>query len=69
MSYPVVAFDRACYRLGYGGGYYDRTLAALAGRPRAVGVGFSTAEIATIYPQPHDVAMDMIVTEDGQIER
>ena len=59
---PVVGFDRQNYRLGYGGGYYDRTLAA-ARRPRAIGVGFECSRIATIYPQSHDIAMDQVVTE------
>jgi 5-formyltetrahydrofolate cyclo-ligase len=59
---PVVGFDRQNYRLGYGGGYYDRTLAA-AGRPRTVGVGFEHSQIATIYPQPHDIPMDQVITE------
>ncbi len=60
---PVVGFDRRGYRLGYGGGYYDRTLAAMPAKPRAVGVGFGFSQIATIYPQPHDIAMDLIVTD------
>jgi 5-formyltetrahydrofolate cyclo-ligase len=60
---PLVGFDAACYRLGYGGGYYDRTLAAAAPRPLCIGVGYDIAEIATIHPQPHDVPMDMIVTD------
>jgi len=60
---PVVGFDRRRYRLGYGGGYYDRTLAALSAKPRAVGVGFELSQLATIYPQPHDIPMDLIVTE------
>jgi 5,10-methenyltetrahydrofolate synthetase len=60
---PVVGFDRACYRLGYGGGFYDRTLAALPCRPRAVGVGYSLAAIPSIYPQPTDIAMDAVITE------
>lgn len=61
---PVVGFDRQNYRLGYGGGYYDRTLAAAAAnRPRAIGVGFERSRIATIHPQPHDIAMDQVVTE------
>jgi 5-formyltetrahydrofolate cyclo-ligase len=59
---PVVGFDRQNYRLGYGGGYYDRTLAA-ASRPRTIGVGFELARIATIHPQPHDIPMDQVVTE------
>ena len=62
---PLVGFDAACYRLGYGGGYFDRTLAALAPRPLAIGVGFAAQAIATIYPQPFDVPMDFIVTEAG----
>jgi 5-formyltetrahydrofolate cyclo-ligase len=60
---PVVGFDRDCYRLGYGGGYFDRTLAALSPKPLAIGVGFTLQEIATIYPQSFDVPMDVIVTE------
>jgi len=62
---PVVGWDRASYRLGYGGGYFDRTLAALAPRPMVIGIGLQSAEIATIYPQPHDVPMSVIVTENG----
>jgi 5,10-methenyltetrahydrofolate synthetase len=61
---PVVGFDSAAFRLGYGGGFFDRTLAALPGR-RAVGVGYTQARIATIHPLPHDIAMDFIVTEEG----
>ncbi|WP_020694045.1 5-formyltetrahydrofolate cyclo-ligase [Reyranella massiliensis] len=64
---PVVGFDRACYRLGNGGGFYDRTLAALPRRPRIIGVGYEKLAIPTIYPQPHDIAMDMIVTESGTL--
>ena len=59
---PVVGFDRQNYRLGYGGGYYDRTLAAPI-RPRTIGVGFELSRIATIHPQPHDIPMDQVVTE------
>ncbi len=66
---PLVGFDRACYRLGYGGGYFDRTLAALVPRPLAIGVGFEVQAIETIYPQPFDMAMDLIVTERGTRRR
>jgi 5-formyltetrahydrofolate cyclo-ligase len=62
---PVVGFDAACYRLGYGGGYFDRTLAAFAHKPCVVGVGYSIAALATIHPQPHDIPMQLIVTEAG----
>ena len=60
---PVVGFDAAGYRLGYGGGFYDRTLGAMRRKPLALGVGYEAARIATIYPQPHDVALDAIVTD------
>ena len=60
---PLVGFDERRFRLGYGGGYYDRTLASLPFRPRTIGIGFELARIATIHPQPHDIAMDVIVTE------
>jgi 5,10-methenyltetrahydrofolate synthetase len=63
MIAPLVGFDRARYRLGNGGGYFDRTLAALADRPFVIGVGYSCCEIHTIYPQQHDILMDMILTE------
>jgi 5-formyltetrahydrofolate cyclo-ligase len=60
---PLVGFDPQCYRLGYGGGYFDRTLAALTPRPLAIGVGFELSRIETIHPQPFDIPMDIIVTE------
>jgi 5-formyltetrahydrofolate cyclo-ligase len=62
---PLVGFDAECYRLGYGGGYFDRTLAALTPRPWAIGVGFELSRLETIYPQDFDVPMDLIVTEAG----
>ncbi|MEX4010357.1 5-formyltetrahydrofolate cyclo-ligase [Neoaquamicrobium sediminum] len=61
---PVVGFDSGNYRLGYGGGFFDRTLAAMTKRPLVIGVGYSEARIATIYPQPHDIAMTTIVTDE-----
>jgi 5,10-methenyltetrahydrofolate synthetase len=60
---PLVAFDAQGFRLGYGGGFFDRTLAALARRPLAIGVGFEVQRLPTIHPQPHDIPMDFIVTE------
>jgi len=62
---PVVGFDAGCYRLGYGGGFFDRTLAALPERPRCIGVGYGFQQIATIHPQPHDIPMVAVVTEQG----
>jgi 5,10-methenyltetrahydrofolate synthetase len=61
---PLVGFDRQGYRLGYGGGYFDRTLAALEPRPLAVGVGFEAARLETVFPRSHDIAMDIVVTEE-----
>ncbi len=60
---PLVGFDAAGFRLGYGGGYYDRTLASLAPRPYCIGVGYDDAVLDTIHPQPHDIPMNVIVTE------
>lgn len=60
---PVVGFDPRNYRLGYGGGFFDRTLASLPSKPLVIGVGYSLQAIPTILPQPHDIAMDVIVTE------
>ena len=65
---PLVGFDEAGYRLGHGGGFFDRTLAAMAERgqrPTAIGVGHSTGRLETIRPQAHDIPMHTIVTETG----
>ena len=65
---PVVGFDRQCYRLGYGGGYFDRTLALLQsqGLPwRAIGIGYALAEIPTVHPLPHDIPLQAVVTESS----
>ena len=60
---PLNAFDECGFRLGYGGGYFDRTLAELSALP--VGVGFELGRVDTVYPQPHDQPMQWIVTEAG----
>lgn len=59
---PLVGFDPQRFRLGYGGGYYDRTIAAAARRPWCVGLGYADAGLDSIFPQPHDLPMDLIVT-------
>lgn len=66
---PLLGYDRRGYRLGYGGGYYDRTVAAFrsAGEIIAVGVGFAAQEVAHIPRGPHDEAMDWIVTPEQAI--
>jgi len=60
---PMNAFDAAGYRLGYGGGYFDRTLARLPAV--AIGVGFELGRLDSVLPQPHDRPMDWLVTEKG----
>lgn len=60
---PLVGFDAAGYRLGYGGGYYDRTLAQLVPRPLCIGLGHAEAALTSIHPQAHDIPMDFIVTD------
>ena len=62
---PMNGFDAQGYRLGYGGGYFDRTLAALERRVLAVGVSYEALRLPTIHPQLHDIPMDFIVTESG----
>jgi 5-formyltetrahydrofolate cyclo-ligase len=65
---PPIGFDAMGYRLGYGGGYYDRTLAALVPQPLKIGVAYALSRIESIAPQSHDIAMDFIVTQDGWYE-
>lgn len=62
---PVNAFDEAGYRLGYGAGYFDRTLAELAPPPLAIGIGFELARVVSIHPAEHDMPLDAMVTEAG----
>ena len=66
---PLVGFDDRRFRLGYGGGYFDRTLASLEPKPFVVGIGTAASRLATIHPQPHDIPMDAIVTEDAALRR
>lgn len=62
---PPIGFDERGFRLGYGGGYFDRTLAAMTVQPLKIGVAFELSRIPTIHPQSHDIPMDFIVTESG----
>jgi 5-formyltetrahydrofolate cyclo-ligase len=64
---PLLAFDRAGYRLGYGGGFYDRTLAALRQRKpiTAIGVGYVAQELPQVPHGPMDQRLDYVLTEDG----
>jgi 5-formyltetrahydrofolate cyclo-ligase len=65
---PLVGFDAAGHRLGYGGGFFDRTLAALKPRPLAIGVGFELGRLPAFEPAWHDQRMDVIITEAGVFE-
>ena len=60
---PLNAFDAQGFRIGYGGGFFDRTLSSLQPRPLAIGVGFEISRVDSTRPQPHDQRMDWIVTE------
>jgi 5,10-methenyltetrahydrofolate synthetase len=62
---PMNGVDQQGYRLGYGGGYFDRTIAALEHRVLAVGVTYEALRLTSIHPQVHDIPMDFIVTEAG----
>jgi 5-formyltetrahydrofolate cyclo-ligase len=62
---PLLGFDARGTRLGYGGGYYDRTLAAMRKRPRLVGFAFAAQELPLIPREPHDLPLDALVTETG----
>lgn len=62
---PILGFDGQGYRLGYGSGYFDRTLAAMNPRPLSIGVAFEILRLPTIHPQQYDIAMDYVVTEQS----
>ncbi len=66
---PMNGWDAQGYRLGYGGGFFDRTLAALAKKPVVIGVSHELARLETIHPQPWDIPMDYVVTERGVYRR
>jgi 5-formyltetrahydrofolate cyclo-ligase len=66
---PMNGWDEAGYRLGYGGGFFDRTLASLAKKPVVIGVSYELAKMKTIRPQSWDIPMDWVVTERGTYRR
>ena len=66
---PMNGWDMQGYRLGYGGGFFDRTLASLAKRPLTIGVTYEFAKLDTIHPQSWDIPMDYVVTERGVYRR
>jgi 5-formyltetrahydrofolate cyclo-ligase len=66
---PMNGWDAQGYRLGYGGGFFDRTLAALQNKPLVIGVAYEQARLETIHPQPWDMPMDYVVSERGVYRR
>lgn len=66
---PMNGWDKAGYRLGYGAGYFDRTLASLAKKPAVIGVSYEMAGMDTIHPQNWDIPVDWVVTERGVYRR
>jgi 5-formyltetrahydrofolate cyclo-ligase len=66
---PMNGWDAQGFRLGYGGGFFDRTLASLAKKPVTIGVTYELARMDTIHPQPWDIPLDYVVTERGVYRR
>jgi 5,10-methenyltetrahydrofolate synthetase len=66
---PMNGWDAQGYRLGYGAGFFDRTLACLAAKPLTIGISYEFAKLDTIDPQSWDVPMDYVVTERGVYRR
>lgn len=64
---PCVGYGPGGYRLGYGGGFYDRTLAALEPHPYTVGLGFTQGFVDDFEPEPHDVPLDAILNDNGVV--
>jgi len=65
---PLSAFDRSGHRIGYGAGHYDRAIDRLKAKgrtPRLIGIAFDCQEVASVPSEPHDVALDAILTESG----
>ena len=64
---PCVGYGPGGYRLGYGGGFYDRTLASLRPKPFTVGLGFTEGFLPDLEPEPHDVPLDAILNDNGVV--
>jgi 5,10-methenyltetrahydrofolate synthetase len=62
---PCVGYGPKGLRLGYGGGFYDRTLAAITPRPATAGLVYSHGYVPWLEPEPHDVPLDTVMTEEG----
>ncbi len=68
MLTPLVAFDSRGNRLGMGGGYYDRYLAAAGSRPYLLGVAFACQQAEALPTEEWDMRLDAVVTENGVLE-
>ena len=64
---PCVGFSYGGFRLGYGGGFYDRTLAALSPKPFTVGLGYRIGYVEDFEPEPHDLPLDAILCDNGVV--
>ncbi|MEO6322122.1 MAG: 5-formyltetrahydrofolate cyclo-ligase [Polaromonas sp.] len=64
---PCVGYGPGGYRLGYGGGFYDRTLATLSPRPITVGLGYSHGWLPDMEPEPHDIPLDVVLNDKGVV--
>ena len=64
---PCVGYGPGGYRLGYGGGFYDRTLATLQPRPVPVGLGFTHGWLPDMEPEAHDIALDALLNDNGVV--
>ena len=62
---PCVGYSAGGYRLGYGGGFYDRMLASLEPKPFTVGLGFGVGYVPDFEPEAHDIPLDAILTDHG----
>jgi 5-formyltetrahydrofolate cyclo-ligase len=64
---PCVGYGPGGFRLGYGGGFYDRTLAALRPKPFTVGLGYTNGWLPEMEPEPHDVPLDALLNDNGVV--
>ena len=64
---PCVGYGPGGYRLGYGGGFYDRTLATLQPRPFTVGLGYTHGWLPDFEPEPHDLPLDALLNDNGVV--
>ncbi|MDP3138203.1 MAG: 5-formyltetrahydrofolate cyclo-ligase [Burkholderiaceae bacterium] len=64
---PCVGYSAGGYRLGYGGGFYDRTLATLQPKPVTVGLGYAPGFIDDFEPEAHDIPLDAILNDNGVV--